>query len=231
MLPKIGKWNFFMPVRRIRYALAYRYVRKYIKRYVNLGAGTYIADIGCGSGYLLGLLEWWFPQANYVGLDCDFKVLLRAKQETSRTLFVQGEAEMLPFKTSGLEFLIALHVIEHLYHPERFFEEAARVLEPGGFLLIATPNPAGLGARVMRSRWCGWRQDHVSLHPPREWLKIIQGQGFKSIRWGTTALSGIPAFRKFPLALLNYLPLVLFGILPWDWGEAFIGLFQREGAD
>jgi SAM-dependent methyltransferase len=124
-----------------------------------------------------------------------------------------------------------LHLIEHLYHPELFISEAARVLLPGGILLIASPNPTGIGASVMKSRWTGWRRDHVSLCSPKEWKSIFERRGFLRVYGGTTGLSGIPVFRKSPLALLNYLPLLLFGALPWDRGEAFVGLFRRNSKE
>jgi ubiquinone/menaquinone biosynthesis C-methylase UbiE len=178
---------------------------------------------------LLSLLEKWFSNHKVIGLDHDLRLLERAKQQTSRCHLVQGNAEILPFVNASLVILIALHVIEHLCHPEHFASEAARVLVPGGILLIASPNPTGIGASVMKSRWTGWRRDHVSLYSPKEWKSIFERWGFSRVYDGTTGLSGIPVFRKFPLALLNYLPLLLFGALPWDRGEAFVGLFRRNG--
>lgn len=59
---------------------------------------------------------------------------------------------------------------------------------------------------------------------------MIKDGGFTCVRSGTTGLSGIPAFRQFPLAVFNYVPFVLFGALPWKRGEAFLGVFRRNSA-
>jgi 2-polyprenyl-3-methyl-5-hydroxy-6-metoxy-1,4-benzoquinol methylase len=45
------------------------------------------------------------------------------------------------------------HSIEHLAQPWRVVEVAARLLRPGGALVVATPNPDGLQARWLKGRW------------------------------------------------------------------------------
>ncbi len=137
----------------------------------------------------------------------------------------------MPLASNSISVVVSLHMIEHLYHPEIFLKEAARVVVPGGFLLIATPNPKGVAARLIGQKWSGWRDDHVSLFSPKVWVQMVKGVGFKPIRVGTTGLSGIPLFRSTPFAIFNYLPLLAFGILPWQHGEAFIGLFQSIESD
>lgn len=45
------------------------------------------------------------------------------------------------------------HVIEHVRGPFELVRAAGDCLEPGGILVVATPNPDALGFRVLRSRW------------------------------------------------------------------------------
>jgi SAM-dependent methyltransferase len=45
------------------------------------------------------------------------------------------------------------HVLEHLPNPWAVLEAAAERLEPGGALLVATPNPDSLQFRILRTRW------------------------------------------------------------------------------
>jgi SAM-dependent methyltransferase len=52
-----------------------------------------------------------------------------------------------------LRAVVAWHVLEHLPEPWALLEAAAAALEPGGVLVIATPNPAALGLRVLGGRW------------------------------------------------------------------------------
>ena len=216
---------------RFRLWLAYRHYRGYLR--LGMAAvgdclATHILEVGCGPGVLLSFLETWFPDCEVLGLDYDPRLLMRAVQATNRSRLTRGMAEVLPFSNSSMTALIALHVVEHLYHPKDFIHEVARVLDQNGLFLVATPNPKGIGASVMKARWEGYRDDHVSLHPPEEWAQMIEECGFMRVHSGTTGLSGIPAFRHFPLALFNYVPILLCGALPWNRGEAFVGVFRRN---
>ncbi len=48
----------------------------------------------------------------------------------------------LPVKNKSVDVVFAGEVIEHIYHTEKFLQEARRVLSPGGRLIISTPNLA-----------------------------------------------------------------------------------------
>lgn len=60
------------------------------------------------------------------------------------------------------------HSIEHLGQPWRVVEAAARMLRPGGTLIVATPNPDGIQARWLKGRWT-----HVDA--PRHLFLIPRG--------------------------------------------------------
>lgn len=129
----------------------------------------------------------------------------------------------IPLSDATFDLVIALHLVEHLPQPARFFAEARRVLRGEGLLIIATPNPTGIGARVMGKWWTGWRDTgHINLNPPAYWRELICDNGFVILRDGTTGLSGLPIFRKLPIALINWGPLFLFGFFPWMHGEAYV---------
>ena len=174
-----------------------------------------VLECGTGPGFLLKHMEIWFPKAILFGLDIDAQLICEARSQTTRSRFVQASATEMPFSDASFDLLIALHLVEHLPQPGCFFAEARRVLHDEGLLIIATPNPTGIGARMMGKRWPGWRDEsHVSLNPPAFWRKLVSDNGFSILQDGTTGLSGIPFFRKFPLVLINWVPLYVFGFFP-----------------
>lgn len=52
---------------------------------------------------------------------------------------IWGDAQQLPLASSCSDTVLLLEVAEHLPHPDRAFKECARVLKPGGRLVVSTP--------------------------------------------------------------------------------------------
>lgn len=182
-----------------------------------------ILDCGCGPGYLLSMMEKWYPQAYCIGLDIESQLLENARERTTRATFVQASAEQIPIYNESYDAVFALHLIEHLPRPSLFIGGVRRILKERGLLILATPNLSGIGARLMGSRWNGYSDEsHVALNGAKYWRKLLEDQGFHIISDGTTGLSGIPIFRKLPLALVNWSILFTVGFLPWSYGEAYI---------
>jgi len=95
-----------------------------------------VLDIGCASGGFLSLLK---SQGfnNLFGMDmCDSYM---AKAEKMGITVKQGFAENIPFDRK-FDFLVADQVVEHLFDPNKIFEEAKRVLNKGGYFCIGLPD-------------------------------------------------------------------------------------------
>jgi len=94
-------------------------------------------DAGCGSGrvFQYAFDEHQRPRL-IVGVD------LTAEPKHNRNVDAAARADLarLPFHDATFDIAISSHVAEHLTHPEAVFTELARVLKPGGRLLILTPN-------------------------------------------------------------------------------------------
>lgn len=214
-----GKWF------RLWLRLAYRVWRRELARFVaRRGEVLRLLDFGCGPGFLLQFCGDWFPGMKRLGVDLDRSVLRYARQQVRGASFVQSSAsrQSLPVADASVDVVAALHIVEHLEDPDRFLCDARRTLKPGGLLMLATPNPAGLGARLAGERWGGLREDHISLRPPEEWRAAVERAGFRVRREGTTGLSGVPVIRRMPLAFLHWGPLLVWGFFPWRLGEAYI---------
>lgn len=99
--------------------------------------GDVMLDAGCGSGRVF---QYQFDAEQrpslIVGVD------MTDEPAGNRNIDAAGRADLaaLPFRDGTFDIAISSHVAEHLVQPEAVFGELARVLKPGGRLLILTPN-------------------------------------------------------------------------------------------
>jgi ubiquinone/menaquinone biosynthesis C-methylase UbiE len=85
-----------------------------------------VLDLGCGRGANAVHLRG----CRYVGLDISFS--LPPKGYTGKRCFVEGDAEMLPFRNETFDAVVATFVLEHSTDPQRLLTEACRVVRRGG---------------------------------------------------------------------------------------------------
>jgi SAM-dependent methyltransferase len=118
-------------------------VRPYLLKY--MARSGPILEAGCGPGrYVLYLSALGF---NVIGLDFSARALAMCKQyalsrEPSDIAgLLQGDVSALPIADGSCAGYISLGVVEHSPDPRRVMGEAYRVLRPGGFAVITTPNP------------------------------------------------------------------------------------------
>jgi 2-polyprenyl-3-methyl-5-hydroxy-6-metoxy-1,4-benzoquinol methylase len=86
-------------------------------------------------------------QQPVIGLD----VALTALREASRRALIPVRAQVeapLPFVAGTFATVLAAEVIEHVFDTERVLLELARVLRPGGWLVLTTPNLVALSGRA-----------------------------------------------------------------------------------
>jgi len=106
-------------------------------------------DIGCGNGRFISsmnALGWRFEGVEFNA------VAVAACRRAGLTVF-EGEFAAAGFEENRFDLITARHLVEHLATPQPFMAEVARVLKPGGRLLIQTPNSDALGRAVFKTRW------------------------------------------------------------------------------
>jgi len=129
-------------------------------------------DAGCGCRILSDGLETLEDSAAsearfVVGMDADCRSLTRHRNIGLR---VCSSLDAIPFPDLSFDLVTCNMVVEHLVDPRQCFAEMARVLAPGGIVVIHTPNLRNY--MVFLNHTLG----HVL---PRSWvLRLIQaGEG------------------------------------------------------
>lgn len=118
----------------------YQAIHKRLMEYVELPARASLLDLGCGTGRLLDRLATQFPDLSGTGLDLSAEMLRIARLQNRhrpRLIYVQGNAESLPFANGQFDAIFNTLSFLHYPEPERVFSEVSRVLRPGGrFYLV-----------------------------------------------------------------------------------------------
>jgi SAM-dependent methyltransferase len=228
-LPKNKITNYFS---KLKTGVAYRVWKRKLGRYAGFHreSNFKILEVGCGPGYFLHSTEEWFHNANICGCDLDDSLVKFARDHTRGVTILLNDAHNLPFSDMCFDVVVSLQVIEHLKSPEGLLKEANRVLKRGGFLIITTPNPISIPAKMLRNKWPGYRHDHISLRTPHQWRKAFLSSGFQILEDGTTGFTGFKILQILPFALINWIPLALFGFFPWDKGASYMMIaVKKEG--
>ncbi len=117
---------------------------KHMSRYLlaqSLVKGKKVLDAGCGTGYGSAFLATNGAK-QVVGVDISPEAVTYAKRnfQASNLIFQVGDCCNLKFPDNSFDGVVALEIIEHLNHYPQFLGEVRRVLKPGGFFLVSTPN-------------------------------------------------------------------------------------------
>lgn len=96
-------------------------------------------DIGCKDGAFIGHLAPRKPNVRFVGVDIDLSNLPKSR---GRIQFHEADGTNLPFQDGEFDVVTSFDVIEHIpwYLQEKHIDECARVVRPGGRLVISTGN-------------------------------------------------------------------------------------------
>lgn len=106
-----------------------------------LEAGSYLVDVGCGSGRLAAPISQYLTRGKYLGTDVVTELLQYARKNMAHPQFrfevVNGLT--IPEKDEQADFVCFFSVFTHLLHEEsyRYLTEAKRVLKPGGKIVFS----------------------------------------------------------------------------------------------
>jgi 2-polyprenyl-3-methyl-5-hydroxy-6-metoxy-1,4-benzoquinol methylase len=100
-----------------------------------IGNDLRILDVGCGDGVISEPLV----KAGHYVTAVDLPTVATAANKSKVSALIAGDAETLAFPGATFDLVIASEVLEHLWAPENFVNEAYRTLKPHGSLIIETP--------------------------------------------------------------------------------------------
>jgi SAM-dependent methyltransferase len=175
-LPGIPEENYWFQ----RHVVAYRYAAERT-------AGLTVLDAGSGEGYGAAILAE--RAVAVTGVDLDPTVIQHAAESYPRAHFEAADLGALPFPAESFDAVVSFQVVEHMQSPRDYASECARVLKPGGLLIVSTPNRLTFSPEGLRNPF------HTVEFAPEELRGLLEG------RFVVEAIAG--TFHGFRLALVE----------------------------
>ena len=101
--------------------------------------GGMVVDVGCGEGRLERHLSKRFSR--YVGVDV---IRYDGFPETGEFLQTDLDSGRIPMPDCAADVAVSVETIEHVENPRGFVRELTRIVRPGGWVILTTPNQLSL---------------------------------------------------------------------------------------
>jgi len=138
-----------------------------------------VADLGCGEGYLTIEASRWASRV--IAVDRSLEVLKRgralaARRKVTNVTWKRGTLEKLPIGDHVVDVALLSQALHHAEEPSRVLDEAARILVPGGRLLVLDlrDHEETWVRERLGDRWLGFTPDTLKA--------LLTGAGFTDVK-------------------------------------------------
>jgi SAM-dependent methyltransferase len=173
------------------------------------GARGLLVDVGCGTGQLMAAAR--DLATDYIGVDA-----VRHDRLAQDLTFFHADLDRdpVPVPTGCADIVASLETIEHLENPRALVRELVRVLRPGGWLILTTPNQ--LSARsvlslVTRGEFADFHgscyPSHLTALLPVDLTRIAAECGLSGVELEWTLDGRVPLTSvRYPRAVARLFP-------------------------
>jgi SAM-dependent methyltransferase len=135
-----------------------------------------ILDVGCGAGQFLEVAARRGWQTEGTEISGAAKPFLERRR-------IRLHAVELPDLAMSCRYdaITLFEVLEHVETPLAYLEASARLLRPGGWLYLTTPNFDGLSRRVRGANWRVVAAEHLSYFSPTSLRRALVRAGFVGV--------------------------------------------------
>lgn len=136
-----------------------------------------VLDVGCATGNFLAAMRDRGWEA--FGVEPNSYAANYARERLGLNVFI-GELEEAGYATNFFDLVTLWDVLEHVPDPRATLEEVARILRPGGTLVLSLPNPETWEVKLFGRYWVGWDiPRHLYLFTRSVLTRYLNEAGFE----------------------------------------------------
>jgi 2-polyprenyl-3-methyl-5-hydroxy-6-metoxy-1,4-benzoquinol methylase len=176
------------------------------------GARGIVLDVGCGIGRFRDASRDF--STAYIGVD-----VVRHPHLPQDVTFVRADLDRdpIPVDSASADIVAAIETIEHLENPHAFAREIARVVKPGGWVVVTTPNQLSvlsLLSLTVKGRFAAFQDSCYPVHRsallPIDLIRIARECGLSDPELSFTGSGRVPLTgAHYPRALSRLFPQAL----------------------
>lgn len=133
-----------------------------------------LLDIGPNVGTCLAVARERGWKVHGVEINAD---AARYCRETRGLDVITGTLEAETYPPGRFDVVLMGDVIEHVASPKRLMATVARILRPGGAVLISTPDISGWAARLLQVK----PVEHIHYFDPKTMATLVRGAGLEMV--------------------------------------------------
>lgn len=148
-----------------------------IKKHID-PCGKKMLDIGTGKAYLM-------DEAKDMGFDCygleicAYAANIARGKHPGRVF--SGYLHEANYEDGSFDVIFMTDVLEHLSDPRSVLGEIQRILKPGGYLFIITPNSDSVTRKILGKNWFQYKYEHVTYFNRRSLESLLMPAGLEIV--------------------------------------------------
>ncbi len=158
-----------------------RRVVDYRRRYG--ASGGLLVEVGAGFGTFSALAAASGEFARVVAVEPN--PALAAVCRGRGLEVIDKPIEAVSGSMAEADIVVSFEVLEHLFEPAAFLRQCARIVKPGGLLVVSCPNGEGFDIALLGGEALAVDTEHVNFFTPRSLARLVGACGFEVLEVAT----------------------------------------------